>query len=286
MAETINFDSIVQRETARIRAENRRATAAATHVARTAFAASALERSEEAALRQALLAKEQRLRSRHEARGRRNLAREGTRPEEVWGPEAGRLGDTFIEYVAERDFAGSTRLRQGSWKTVRTGWSIRGYGVGAVAFGLYNFTDEKDPMATKRQSRMFVRCTDRPYNVYFCEDSKLHFFSNGQDPYEPTPANVYKRPVVISDLPLNDEGRIVVPVVGHFETMEDDGDLRGLHAATPSTAATGSREPVLYDPYDTWRGPYFRQDYFVPDNLDRLLGEYAAYADMAVAETA
>jgi hypothetical protein len=43
---------------------------------------------------------------------------------------------------------------------------------------------------------------------------------------------------------------------------------------------------VLYDPYDTWRGPYFRQDYFVPDNLDRLLGEYAAYADMAVAETA
>lgn len=126
----------------------------------------------------------------------RDLAHQGTLPENIWGERVGRLCRDFIDFASEHDFKGSTTLSHRIPKGTTWGemifkdnneWSIEGYGVGGYITSIspslsdspifktsspYQYEPQNNGVARYRQ-------TNLPYNVFLCADNMLRLYTHG-----------------------------------------------------------------------------------------------------------
>ncbi len=199
------------------------------------------------------------------AKEQRDRDHVGTRPEVVWGPEAQELCDTFLTYVSERNFRGALRLRHTDGD--QAAWSIRGYGIGGIEVGGHQRRKHLDQVKGHRFELLLG--TNLPHNVFLCEDGQLRLYGNSTINSTDVQQRTNAAPSQLSDLPIDEDGRVIVPLIGSF-------DLSHKPAALIKAATQGSLE------VDNPDGPYIVQaGMFRPQYLEDMFVDYAAVATAA-----
>jgi len=142
-----------------------------------------------------------------EAKAERDRLHQGTDPYVVWGEEAQRTCQEFIDYVGARDFKGS-ELLENSDPDDR--WSIHGYGVACFGqkglyenYGGYNKVainlsrnlpegvDAIGRIGWSPDGKNGVSSTHLTHDVFLCEDGKLRLYTTD---FEPMPLEDYDLP--------------------------------------------------------------------------------------------
>jgi len=169
-----------------------------------------------------------------EAKQDRDRLHEGTAPEVVWGEAAAKPCRDFLTFAKHRGFNQAHTLEDSSQPTV---WSIRGYGVGSF------YTSALDPKWGRPGG--MAPLTNLPWNVFLCEDGKLHTFTAepikkdqaymtmGKVKLGPAgAAENLPEPRVIADLPVDHQGRTYIPPTGVFQPdyVDEDGEYKVMPA--------------------------------------------------------
>jgi hypothetical protein len=144
------------------------------------------------------------LSDRHTMKQKRDELHEGTLPGTIWGPEEQTLCDEFLAFKNKHGNPGIERLTSigpGTWfRNSTVEWEIGGFQIG--------FINPADPNLKMRQSESKVaEILRRRTRVYLCEDGKLRAYIL-ENPDRPR----------IEDLPLADDGSIVIPSIGYYST--------------------------------------------------------------------
>lgn len=169
-------------------------------------------------------------------RYQRNVAHEGTPPEEALGSEAKRVCTEFLEFMETRNYPGSHTLN--AWSLKRSllatrqviDWTIRGYPIG------YTCVPNGELSAVNPTSQ--VR-----HSVYLCIDGNLR-----------SVPDLPSHPLSVSDLPVDVAGKPLPVETGYYSEKRQQ--------------PTNGR----IDPYNLGRHCYMD---FNPQHLDRLLAEFA-----------